>query len=188
MREAGDLTLDSAAGTITRTQGSWLADGFKVGQSITIGVEGDGESNNAGDYRIAEVTASVLTLEEVLQEDETRGDLTVTGARSVSLFETTGLSGRLNASASDINFRAAVGPLGLFVSEGTVAIGGDVPPLKAGDPEDLFRVGLDFEDDAAGRKLLRAVDLGEDFSAQLAGSRITSYNVCYTKLLRFAFE
>ena len=129
MRDAGELTIDAAAGTITRAAGSWLADGFKVRQSIAIGAPEDAGSANTGDFEIAEVTGAVLTLAGPLAADEARSDLTVTGSRSVSLFETTGLSGRFLASASDINFRAAVGPLGLFVSEGSVAIGGDVPPL-----------------------------------------------------------
>ena len=179
MRGAPELTLNAAARTITRVAaggqpaGSWVADGFKVGQSITIGAPDDAPSGNSGDYRIAEVTATVLTLEESLVEDETRADLTVIGSRSVSLFETTALSGTFLASANDINFRAAVGPLGLFVAEGSAAIEGDL-----GDSQ-VFRLGLDFEDDAAGRKLLRAVDLAEDFSAQLAGSITASLPVYF---------
>ena len=109
----------------------------------------------------------MLTLTEPLKTDETRTDLTVTGSRSVSLFETSALSGAFRAAADDINFRAAVGPLGLFIADGSVAVEGDLGDAK------VFRLGLDFDDDAAtdsGRKLLRTIELSEDFSAELAGS------------------
>ncbi len=44
--------------TITRDNGSWVTDGFRAGQKITI----EGSAGNDGTYTIAEVTASTLTL------------------------------------------------------------------------------------------------------------------------------
>ncbi len=46
--------------TITRNSGSWLDDGFKPGQRITI----EGSAGNDGTYRVAEVTALTLILAE----------------------------------------------------------------------------------------------------------------------------
>ena len=45
------------------------------------------------------------------------------GARSISVFDSTALSAQLDAGADDIDFRAAVGPLGIF--EGDRLVAGD---------------------------------------------------------------
>ncbi len=43
----------------------------------------------------------------------------------IYLYKTTGAHATLNASASDINFRAAVGPVGIFIKNGSASIGGN---------------------------------------------------------------
>lgn len=54
------LTFANSGDTITRNRGSWLADGFRVGDSVTIT---DTDSNtNDGTFVVATVTALVLTL------------------------------------------------------------------------------------------------------------------------------
>ena len=45
--------------TITRNGGSWIADGFAVGQQIRV----TGSAANNGSYRIVGITATVLTLD-----------------------------------------------------------------------------------------------------------------------------
>ena len=52
-----ELTFD--AKTITRSRGSWIDDGFKVDDRITI----HGGTVNQGQFRVTAVTATVLTLE-----------------------------------------------------------------------------------------------------------------------------
>lgn len=56
----GNVTFaDDNPDTITRTTGSWITDGFQRGTRITI----SGSVSNDGTYRIASVTALVITLE-----------------------------------------------------------------------------------------------------------------------------
>jgi hypothetical protein len=54
------LTFANSAETITRNRGSWLDDGFRVGQLVTVTGAG---SNNAVDKEIVTLTATVMTLE-----------------------------------------------------------------------------------------------------------------------------
>ncbi len=54
------LSEDDQRDTITRSDGSWVDDGFQAGQYITI----EGSAENDGTYRIAEVTDSTLILDE----------------------------------------------------------------------------------------------------------------------------
>ena len=50
----------TAADTITRSTGDWLADGFRAGQSIKV--DGAVNAGNKGTWRIASLTATTLTL------------------------------------------------------------------------------------------------------------------------------
>ena len=73
-----DLTFaDANPDTITRSAGSWITDGFVVGMDIVI----DGSSLNDGTYKIASLTATVITLEAVntLVAEVSVSDVTVTG-------------------------------------------------------------------------------------------------------------
>jgi len=54
----GNVTFSTTAKTITRSGGSWLSDGFAAGMQIRIGPGG----TNPGDYTIASLTATVMTL------------------------------------------------------------------------------------------------------------------------------
>lgn len=51
------LTFATPANTITRSAGSWIEDGFAVGDTVTI----DGSTDNDGDHVITTLTATVLT-------------------------------------------------------------------------------------------------------------------------------
>ena len=59
---AGTVTIDSALSTITRASGSFLADGFAVGQTLTVRGAGAGNDTGANAYVIAAVTATTITL------------------------------------------------------------------------------------------------------------------------------
>ena len=56
------MTIDSALGTITRASGSFLADGFAVGQTLTVRGAGAGNDTGVTAYVIAAVTATTITL------------------------------------------------------------------------------------------------------------------------------
>src|SRR4029077_16669211 len=84
----------------------------------------------------------------------------------VYVFKGTGLDGTLNITGDNLTFRAAVGPLGVFVTGGTADISGTVAPGNK-----LFTAG--FKDSAFGTSdhaLLfgdGGIDLGTDFFAQV---------------------
>lgn len=59
------LTFATAGDTITRTGGSWLADGFKVGDSPVF----DGTVSNDGAKTITALTATVMTVSENLVDE-----------------------------------------------------------------------------------------------------------------------
>lgn len=56
------LTFANAGETVTRNRGSWLADGFRVGDLVTIAGTDSG-TNDVVDAAVTAVTALVLTLE-----------------------------------------------------------------------------------------------------------------------------
>lgn len=73
---SGTTTLtfaDADPGTITRTAGSWLTDGFRPGMTITV--TGSALAGNNGEHVVGTVTATVLTL----ADDATVADATVAG-------------------------------------------------------------------------------------------------------------
>ncbi len=76
---APSLTYDAAAATITRAAGSWLADGFQVGDTVTI--TGTGLNNVA--LVITALTATVLTTVTALT-DETTSASTVVGSPTMT--------------------------------------------------------------------------------------------------------
>ena len=77
------------------------------------------------------------------------------------------VTGQLQASGNDLAFRAGIGPLGVFINDGSARIGGNI----GNDSSKLFTFGLDFDDnpDVEAYKLIGDIDLSNDFTAQLAG-------------------
>src|SRR5262249_61568418 len=70
--QTGPLTLsvNLTTNSFVRTSGSFLADGFAVGQEVhTFGFE-----INLGTYHVVAVTATSLTVEETLLPGDTTGD------------------------------------------------------------------------------------------------------------------
>jgi len=73
------LTFAAAADTVTRSRGSWLADGFRVGDSVTV----VGTASNDGTYTVAGVTAAVLDLGDGLADEVVRADaVTITAGQT----------------------------------------------------------------------------------------------------------
>lgn len=60
-----DLDFAAAGDTVTRNTGSWISDGFIVGQIIAIG----GTASNDGTYTVTNVAASVLTVSPGLVDE-----------------------------------------------------------------------------------------------------------------------
>jgi hypothetical protein len=60
------LTFANSGDTVTRSEGSWFADGFRVGQTVTI----DGTASSDGDAIITALTATVMTIAGEVAADE----------------------------------------------------------------------------------------------------------------------
>ncbi len=79
------LTFAATGDTCTRSGGSWVSDGFKVGDSITF----DGTVSNDGTYTITVLTPTVLTTsgsftDETIDSEDVDGDQSLTMAAWVS--------------------------------------------------------------------------------------------------------
>lgn len=73
------LVFDAAADTVTRSRGSWLDDGFRVGDSVTV----VGSDSNDATYTVAAVTDAVLDLGDGLVNETIRADaVTVTAGQT----------------------------------------------------------------------------------------------------------
>lgn len=155
----GHATLELAAAgvrSITRDDGAnWANDGFRVGQTIKLKNAGERD----GRYTILAITNDAIELEGGDDAAWAAGAPTglppieVTGSRGVSVFNSTGISAIFNASATDVDFRAAAGPVGLFIQGGTVAIHGAIDSPSG--PAKIFDAGLAGED--ADRRLFGAL-------------------------------
>ena len=64
---------DGPPGTFTRTVGSWITDGFQVGEDIIVA----GSASNDGDYTPTVVTALVLTVADTLTSEAAQTDLVI---------------------------------------------------------------------------------------------------------------
>jgi hypothetical protein len=66
------ITPDGTGGTFTRASGSWIADGFKIGDVVRFsGFTAGGVNNNARNFRIKALTALVMTVYNVAPETVT---------------------------------------------------------------------------------------------------------------------
>lgn len=57
--------------TVTRSRGSWISEGFRVGDSVTVA--GTSGGTNDGTFTVSAVTAAVLTLSAVAADEKIRG-------------------------------------------------------------------------------------------------------------------
>lgn len=80
--------------TIVRSAGSWLADGFLLGDHITVA----GTVSNNGSYVIDAINATTITLDAETLTDETLTGATVTGAPGLSFASSTKQIGRNTGS------------------------------------------------------------------------------------------
>lgn len=66
--DCGQLVFSKSAGTITRQTGSWITDGFVVGDKVQLSGEGITEVQNRQLRTITAVTATVITVEEAIAD------------------------------------------------------------------------------------------------------------------------
>jgi Ca2+-binding RTX toxin-like protein len=64
---------------------------------------------------------------------------------SIVLYESSGIVGELNLGSDNLSFRAAVGPLGVYISGGEVSVGGNLASEGGTSALDLFQLGFDFD-------------------------------------------
>ena len=69
------ITFDAAAETITRASGSWVTDGFAIGDTLQI--SGSTSNNGLGVLTISNLTATVMTITEDVLVNETNTTLTI---------------------------------------------------------------------------------------------------------------
>ncbi|MDA8440737.1 MAG: hypothetical protein M0Z51_18020, partial [Propionibacterium sp.] len=115
----GTVTIDSGNSTITRSSGSFLSDGFAVGQTLVVKGAGDANDNTAATaYTISAVTATTITLARNLT---TVTPLRLSGTYTVSLssgpLARTGITIAPTASGSTITRTDG----GSFVTDGFLA-------------------------------------------------------------------
>lgn len=82
----------------------------------------------------------------------------------IFVFDSTGLDGTLTIDGDNLTFRAAVGPMGVFINGGTADIHGTLGGNK------FFEAGLQNATFVNNRVLLGDLDLSTDFSAQIGGA------------------
>lgn len=79
------ITPDSGGKTFTRSSGSWLTDGFKVGDIVRYsGFTAGAAANNAINFRITALTATVMTVAEAVTTSTAQASITcaVTGKKT----------------------------------------------------------------------------------------------------------
>jgi Ca2+-binding RTX toxin-like protein len=106
---SGNLSLDFTANSITRSSGSWLDEGFLVGQTIIL-TDRIGTTVNEGSYQISALTANTLTLVQNTLSVES----SVTGV-TVEVAET-----ESNGLSLDFGINTIVRSTGSWTGEGFV--------------------------------------------------------------------
>jgi hypothetical protein len=119
--------------TITRASGSWIKDGFKVGDVITV--KGPAGDQNNGTYTIAALTDTVLTLTAKNRlTDESADGVNVTADLA---------SGTASLTVNNLTASAHIGPVGIDVgsgsASGTVTLGLDVLGPDGGSRFDVVK-------------------------------------------------
>ena len=99
------------------------------------------------------------------------------------LYDTTHLSLNAAVRGTDINFTAAIGPLGVFVKNGTITVDRDGDPTTTGTGEDAT-FGITLKDlDGDGRHYFRdGSDLLQDISVDLAAGASAELPLCFPTL------
>lgn len=141
-----DVTADSAGKTFTTAAGNFLTDGFKIGDVIQwTGWLTTGVANNATNYRIVALTATVMTVAEDVT-DKTSGDSVVATVQGKKTWVPT--SGHTNISYNIEHFfdDLTLSELYLGCKVGTITI--DLPPTGMATIAVAF-VGQDVTDDTA---------------------------------------
>lgn len=74
------LTFDATAHTITRSVGSFISDGFAVGDEFTVA----GTTSNNGSYTISSLSATVITLASGLVNEGPVSDAAIAGSNALT--------------------------------------------------------------------------------------------------------
>lgn len=74
-----NLTFSASGHTITRAAGSFVADGFAVGDEVTIA----GSSSNDGSHKITTLTDTVMTFASGLADEGPVGNVSIVGSASL---------------------------------------------------------------------------------------------------------
>ncbi|MEO1591091.1 MAG: hypothetical protein AAFU71_07345, partial [Cyanobacteria bacterium J06632_22] len=115
------------ADTITRASGSWIAEGFRPGQTIQV----SGTGSNDGEYRVADVTATQLSIAVVtlsdLSLDRVLQDETIASGSSVTILaEDDGLSSNILAGSGSVVLQGRDRSAGLAGSYSQNTVSGGV--------------------------------------------------------------
>ncbi len=121
---AAAKTLDfSALGAITRSTGSWITDGFSVGESLAI--TGAADAANNGTFTISAVGTLILTITGTFAART--GDTTASLRGTPGAFTTTYQPQVNKGGQGDNHFSmAADGAGNVFISGDTLGVGGNV--------------------------------------------------------------
>ncbi len=112
---------------------------------------------------------------DLLAEGSLRLDLDfgfdIANPTDIYVFNTTGVVTTLNLAASDLDFKAAVGPLGVFVTDGSATINGTLtgglPPLPANT---VLTAGFQGAFGTSGMATIGDIDLGTDLTINVGGA------------------
>jgi len=165
MTGAPSITFETATDTITRSAGSFIADGFAVGDIITIA--GSTSNNGTLTAAITAVTATVLTTADNLTDEGPASGVTITGEASLTFSDATDTITRSSGSWLDDGFRVAdsvtvassVANDGTFTVSAVTAtvltvgagdlsdevIGATTPTISAGQTKAVWMAAIDAE-------------------------------------------
>ena len=85
----------------------------------------------------------------------------------IYVFDSTGIAATLKLAATDLDFKAAVGPLGVFITDGTATINGSLQPALSNKLVSASFLGA-FG--TSGMAALGDIDLGNDLTVAIGGS------------------
>lgn len=140
---ASTLTFaDGAPDTLTRASGSWLADGFAVGDIVDV----TGTASNDGSYLVTALTALVMTIDGLTAE--VISTATVTGYAGIAFSGTSDTITRNTGSWSDDGFRVGdvVTVAGSASNNGAFTVTALTPLVMTVEADDLVDESISAED------------------------------------------
>lgn len=98
----------------------------------------------------------------------------ITDPTKLYVFNTTGVLATLNLAATDLNFKAAVGPLGVFVKGGQATIHGTLDGSNT-----VLTAGFQGAFGTSGMALIGDIDFGSDLSVNVGGDLFVTLPVYF---------